>query len=162
MLNNDESTAIVPTGNLSQLDQWTGGFNFSEEIAYLPERLEWDKKSGGWKCETFESDGLPDVKLVAATTLWAQWSERVGQPNDMQVGVRPDGPGYDMGLRLIIEIEDFLYYWDAFGVTFKCAQSAVRRAHSQGGYFSFDGQKTITTRFGPFTIPTLSKINEGE
>lgn len=158
-LNNEdkEATAIVPVGATPNLDQWTGGYDFSAEVAYLPERIEWDKKAGGWKCESFESSYL-EGRLMAVTTLWAKWSERVGQPEDMQVGVKPEGSGYDMGLRLIFECDDFLYYWDCFGITFKSAQSAVRRAQKQGGFFSFSGQKQISTRFGPFVIPTLEKL----
>lgn len=159
----EENSLTVPGGSVNtDLSVWTGGDDLSALIAYLPERLTWDKSAGVWSSETMGEGSRWTGKLIAATTVWAKWSAQVGRPEDIQLGARPSEPGYEMGIRLIIESEDFLYYWDAFGVTFKSAQSAVRRALTSGGFFEFQGYKEISTNFGNLKIPTLTKVDEGK
>lgn len=157
----DNKIAVLPP---TFLDQYTGGYSQAEEIVLLPERVDFDKKTGHWSSESL-GDGLMEMggKLIAAVTIWAIWSEQVGNPLCLDIG-RPCSPqAHEMGLRVIFQ--DDLgdnYMWDAFGVTFKSASGAVRRAKNRNGLFLFDGRKQIGTRFGQFYVPTLEKINEGE
>lgn len=145
------------------IQELLGGQDVSQILAIMPERLDFDKKSGVWMAESL-SVGMTSIeaKLVAATTGWAIWSNRVGKPESLTFGPKPDdGRDYKMGIRLVLEIEDNLFYWDAFGLTFKAAHSAIRRAQKFDGWFVFDGFKTIETDNGPFRVPTLTNVSEG-
>lgn len=159
--------AAQPTGleiiQQHKIEELLGGEDISQVLAILPERLDFDKKAGVWMAESL-SIGMTRIqaKLIGATTGWAIWSERVGSPEQLTFGQKPTEPGqWEMGIRLIVEIEDNLFVWDAWGVCFKSAHSAIRRAQKFQGWFTFDGSKTISTRFGEFKVPTLTSVSEG-
>ena len=144
------------------LSEYLGGQDSTLLAAFLPERLDWDKKSGYWVSESF-GVGLWGFtgKLVGATTAWAIWSDKLGKPEHLSFGPRPqDDRAYEMGWRLVIEIDDALFYWDAFGLCVKPAQSACRRAQKFQGWFEFDGFKVVPTNFGEFKTPKLTTLNE--
>lgn len=151
--------ALVPLSGLA-ISDWTGGTDYTDQIATLPQRLDWDKKEGFWYCEEFKSRKLK-AEFLQATTIWAIWSETVGRPESIVVGVRPD-LDHEMGIRIVFSIDDFLYYWDAFGLAFKTAQSVVRRAKRLNGHIMFVGNKQVSTRFGQFHIPVMEQLDEVE
>lgn len=155
-----EQSLIIPGDMLAQ---YTGGVDQTDQIALLPERITFDKDTGFWSVESM-GDGLVEIEgqLVAATTIWARWTDRVGQPECIDVGKACSNLPHEMGLRIIFDDGVMgLFYWDAFGISFKAAQGAVRRAKVTGGHFKFDGRKQINTKFGSLYVPTLERIDEG-
>jgi hypothetical protein len=145
------------------LDQFLGGTDATTLAAFLPERIDWDKKSGLWMAESYPT-GIPGfaAKLVGATTAWAIWTDKLGKPEAIAYGAKPNNErNWEMGWRLIFELDDELFVWDAFGLSVKAAQSAARRASKFGGWFEFDGFKVVPTNFGEFKTPRLTMMGEG-
>jgi hypothetical protein len=132
-------------------------YNQTDIIAMLPERMTWDKKAGKFVSETIETATL-EFKVVGAMFLWAMWSEVVGQPLDIQFGNQPPDGNYEAGIRLMIEVEDLGYYYlDCYGMAFKFAQGAVKRAETNGGMVKTTGAKAIPTKNGVFMLPVIDK-----
>jgi len=153
--NHSLQTQVMDTG----LSRWTGGEDLQSQIATLPTRLDYDKKQGFFHCEEFRSVKL-SAKLIAATTIWAIWTEQIGQPEGPIVAGAQPSARHEMGFRLILEIDDFLYYLDCFGLMFKVAQSATRRAHKNEGMIYWVDRKAVMTRFGQFFLPQIEQIDE--
>lgn len=141
------------------LAAYMGSEDMSTQLSLLPERLEWDKRLGCWRAESLGDVDDISMSLVASTTIWAIWTDKVGQPETVVVGTRPyDDPRWQMGIRILLQDEDgFFYYLDCFGLMGKTATSAIRRAQTGDRSFKYDGFKDVNTRYGGFRLPKRSE-----
>lgn len=130
-------------------------------VEMLPERVSWDKKAGVFVGETLNGNDI-EFRLLGVMMIWAKWSEQVGSPEDIQVGAENNpGPGYQPGLRMLVEVEDFgYYYFDLFGIAFRAGQGMVKRAKLNNGLIRVVGSKSIQTKFGAFQIPALAAVDK--
>ena len=129
-------------------------------VEMLPERVSWDKKAGVFVGETLNGNNI-EFKLLGVMMIWAKWSEQVGSPEDVQVGAENNpGPGYQPGLRMLVEVEDLGYYhFDLFGIAFRAGQGMVKRAKLNDGIIRIVGSKPISTKYGVFQIPALAQVD---
>lgn len=126
-------------------------------VLTLPERVSWDKDKGEFVGETFYGNKV-EFRLVTVMMLWAKWSDKVGQPEDIVAGAENNPGGYEPGMRILFEVEDMgFYYCDMFGLIFRSAQGMVKRARQTGGLIRIIGRKPVNTKHGLFYIPELEK-----
>lgn len=139
-----DSTGIIP-------------YDDSQFVINLPERVSWNKDVGEFVGETFNGNQV-EFRLVSVMMLWAKWSDKVGQPEEIIEGAENNPGGYEPGMRLLFEVEDMgFYYTDFFGLAFRSAQGIVKRARMSGGFIRIIGKKPVNTKYGLFYIPELEK-----
>lgn len=160
-----QSSSALALDDQMLREQYMGGQeDQSAVVGALPERVDWDKKLGHWSSES-GGDGLLEMggRLIACVTVWAVWSGTVGKPLCIDVGKAcSERGGHQMGLRVIFaDDNDDLFVWDAFGLSFKAAQSAVRRSRNTNGRFLFSSRRQVQTDNGPFYTPALERVDEG-
>lgn len=123
-------------------------------------RLIWDKKNGIWTCSMGEFSELLIIPM-AASELYAVWSEQVGKPlyygvskEEAQLAGNPE-----KGYRLAF-VEKVIgpAYTDLFGLCLDFGEAVCKIGNlDKNATILVKGSNIVTTSFGPFYVPKIAR-----
>lgn len=100
------------------------------------------------------------ANLLSATMVYACWSEQLGKPRCQGLGEQcPDHPESSSPGIVLICNDDVLgtMYIVCYGLLYRWAIGAVKKAVASDGVLETSGWKDITTQHGTFKIPQVKK-----
>lgn len=153
-----DQSALVPVGDAGSLKEIIG-YNRMKIIARTTyTRLTWDKRAGVWQCSLGEFTDL-ELKPVAASELYAVWTEQVGKPAYYGTD-KPDTYDDDeieMGYRVaFIEKSIGPCYGDFFGLSRDFAEGCCKQAaNNDEAIVKVKGSRPVNTSNGTFYVPKI-------
>jgi hypothetical protein len=153
-----DQSALVPMGDSSSLKELVPYNRMSNIAKSTLTRLNWDKKTGEWKCSLGSFTELTIIPK-AATEIFAVWTEQVGRPAYYGVS-QEDALGYgepELGYRIaFLEAKLGPCYSDFFGLSRDFAEGICKIAHAtENAPISIKGSEARSTGNGTFFVPKV-------
>lgn len=154
-----DQSALVPMGDIATLKEAIP-YNRMNSIARTTlTRLVWDKKGGTWSCSLGEFSELK-IKPVAASELYAVWTETVGRPAYYGTEKPEDfaAEEVELGYRVAFMEENLgPCYSDFFGLTRDFAEGICKRAvNNKDVVIHIKGSSVRNTSNGVFYVPKVA------
>jgi len=153
-----DQSSLVPMGDGSSLKELIPYNRMTNIAKSTLTRLNWDKKTGEWRCALGAFTELVIIPK-AATELYAVWTEQVGRP--AYYGVSEEEAGeygeVEMGYRVaFLEAKIGPCYSDFFGLTRDFAEGICKIAHSSDNApIKVKGSVAVSTGNGTFYVPKV-------
>lgn len=153
-----DQVSLVPMGDGSSLKEVIPYNRMSNIAKQSLTRLTWDKRIGVWKCSLGEFTEL-DLVPVAASELYAIWTEQVGRPayyNVKEPESYEEGE-VEQGYRVAFT-EKIIgpCYADFFGMARDFAEAICKMGHAnKDAPIKVKGSIAVTTGNGTFYSPKI-------